>query len=43
MLNGYATSWFGKDHNVPTLQNNNTGPYSQWPIRVWGLNIFTDL
>jgi arylsulfatase len=29
--NGYATSWFGKDHNVPTLQNNNTGPYSQWP------------
>ena len=29
--NGYATSWFGKDHNVPTVQNNNSGPYSQWP------------
>ncbi|HMS64394.1 MAG TPA: arylsulfatase [Ignavibacteria bacterium] len=30
--NGYATSWFGKDHNVPTNQNTNTGPYDQWPI-----------
>lgn len=29
--NGYATSWFGKDHNVPTNQNTNTGPYDNWP------------
>ena len=30
--NGYATSWFGKDHNVPTNENTNTGPYTNWPI-----------
>jgi arylsulfatase A-like enzyme len=29
--NGYATSWFGKDHNVPTNENTNTGPYDNWP------------
>ncbi len=31
--NGYATSWFGKDHNTPGFQYSTTaGPFDQWPI-----------
>jgi arylsulfatase A-like enzyme len=31
--NGYATSWFGKDHNVPGFQYSTTaGPFEQWPV-----------
>lgn len=30
--NGYATSWFGKDHNVPNAENTTTGPFDQWPV-----------
>jgi arylsulfatase len=30
--NGYATSWFGKDHNVPAFQASQTGPFDHWPI-----------
>jgi len=30
--NGYRTSWFGKDHNTPTYQNSQAGPFDQWPI-----------
>ncbi len=30
--NGYATSWFGKDHNVPAFQASQVGPFDQWPI-----------
>ncbi|HTQ49155.1 MAG TPA: arylsulfatase [Candidatus Acidoferrales bacterium] len=30
--NGYATSWFGKDHNTPTFQASQAGPFDQWPI-----------
>jgi arylsulfatase A-like enzyme len=29
--NGYATSWFGKEHNTPTYQYSLAGPYDQWP------------
>jgi arylsulfatase A-like enzyme len=29
--NGYATAWFGKDHNVPTYEATDAGPHSQWP------------
>jgi arylsulfatase A-like enzyme len=29
--NGYATSWFGKDHNTPSFQYSVAGPYDQWP------------
>jgi arylsulfatase A-like enzyme len=29
--NGYATSWFGKDHNVPAWQSTAVGPFNQWP------------
>ena len=29
--NGYATSWFGKDHNTPSYQSSQAGPFSQWP------------
>src|ERR1700759_3026501 len=29
--NGYATSWFGKDHNTPGYQSSQAGPFTQWP------------
>jgi arylsulfatase A-like enzyme len=29
--NGYATSWFGKDHNTPSFQYSVCGPFDQWP------------
>ncbi len=29
--NGYATSWFGKDHNTPTFTASQVGPFDQWP------------
>jgi len=28
---GYATSWFGKNHNTPTYQYSQAGPFHQWP------------
>ena len=30
--NGYATSWFGKDHNTPAFQASMAGPFDQWPL-----------
>ena len=30
--NGYATSWFGKDHNTPTYTASQVGPFDHWPI-----------
>jgi len=30
-LNGYATSWFGKDHNVPQWEGSQAGPFHNWP------------
>ena len=29
--NGYATSWFGKNHNTPSFQYTAAGPFDQWP------------
>jgi arylsulfatase A-like enzyme len=28
---GYATSWFGKDHNTPAFAASQVGPFTQWP------------
>ncbi|MGB8987843.1 MAG: arylsulfatase, partial [Candidatus Sulfotelmatobacter sp.] len=30
--NGYATSWFGKEHNTPSFQYSSAGPFDQWPV-----------
>jgi arylsulfatase len=30
--NGYATSWFGKEHNTPAFQYSVAGPFDQWPV-----------
>ena len=30
--NGFATSWFGKDHNTPSFQYTLAGPFDQWPV-----------
>lgn len=30
--NGFATSWFGKNHNTPSFQASQVGPFHQWPI-----------
>jgi len=29
--NGYATSWFGKNHNTPSFLYSVAGPFDQWP------------
>lgn len=29
--NGYATSWFGKNHNTPDSESGPTGPFDRWP------------
>jgi arylsulfatase len=29
--NGYATSWFGKEHKTPSFQYTLAGPFDQWP------------
>lgn len=30
--NGYATAWFGKNHNVPVWEATPAGPFTNWPI-----------
>jgi arylsulfatase len=32
--NGYRTSWFGKDHNTPTWDASQGGPFDQWPTVI---------
>jgi len=29
--NGYATAWFGKNHNTPSYLYSAAGPFDQWP------------
>ena len=29
--NGFATSWFGKDHNTPAFEASAIGPFGRWP------------
>lgn len=29
---GYATSWFGKNHNVPDWETGAIGPFDRWPV-----------
>ncbi len=29
--NGFATAWFGKNHNTPSFQASQAGPFDQWP------------
>src|SRR5258707_706233 len=30
--NGFATSWFGKEHKTPGFQYTIAGPFDQWPV-----------
>ncbi len=32
--NGYNTSWFGKNHNVPDFQSSQSGPFNLWPTEL---------
>src|SRR5271157_3946535 len=36
---GYATSWFGKNHNTPAFQYSEAGPFDQWPSGM-GFELF---
>jgi arylsulfatase A-like enzyme len=29
--NGYATAWIGKNHNTPTWETSEVGPFDHWP------------
>ncbi|BAU65501.1 sulfatase [Stanieria sp. NIES-3757] len=37
--NGYATAWFGKNHNVPDWESSMAGPFDRWP-RGLGFDYF---
>jgi arylsulfatase len=37
--NGYNTSWYGKNHNVPDWQSSQAGPFDLWPSGL-GFNYF---
>jgi arylsulfatase len=30
--NGYATAWFGKEHNTPVWESTPAGPFDRWPV-----------
>lgn len=30
--NGYATAWFGKNHNTPAWEASAAGPFTNWPV-----------
>jgi arylsulfatase len=30
--NGYATAWFGKEHNTPIWESTPAGPFDRWPV-----------
>jgi len=30
--NGYATAWFGKEHNTPIWEATQNGPFDRWPV-----------
>ena len=32
--NGYATGWWGKNHNVPDNQTSPAGPFDRWPTNL---------
>lgn len=32
--NGYATGWWGKNHNVPDNQTSPAGPFDRWPTNM---------
>ncbi|ROS75660.1 arylsulfatase [Curtobacterium sp. PhB130] len=32
--NGYATAWFGKNHNVPDNMTSPAGPFDNWPTNM---------
>jgi arylsulfatase A-like enzyme len=36
---GYATAWFGKNHNVPDWESSMAGPFDRWP-RGLGFDYF---
>lgn len=33
-LNGYATAWFDKNHNIPPAEASPTGPFTRWPVNM---------
>ena len=37
--NGWSTSWYGKNHNVPDWQSSQAGPFDLWPTGL-GFNYF---
>ncbi len=38
-MNGYDTSFFGKNHNTPVWENTPVGPFDHWP-NAWGFDYF---
>ena len=38
-MNGYATAFFGKNHNTPDWETGPLGPFNNWP-NAWGFDYF---
>jgi hypothetical protein len=39
---GYATAWIGKNHNTPTWETSEVGPFDHWP-RVFRCTLFPEV
>jgi arylsulfatase A-like enzyme len=37
---GYATAWFGKNHNTPAFECSLAGPFTRWPTGGYGFDHF---
>jgi arylsulfatase A-like enzyme len=37
---GYATGWWGKNHNTPSFEASQAGPFTRWPTGGYGFDYF---
>jgi arylsulfatase A-like enzyme len=37
---GYATGWWGKNHNTPSFEYSLAGPFTRWPTGGYGFDYF---
>jgi arylsulfatase len=37
---GYATGWWGKNHNTPSFEASQAGPFNRWPTGGYGFDYF---
>jgi hypothetical protein len=40
---GYATGWWGKNHNTPSFEASQAGPFNRWPTGGYGFGLLLRL